>query len=236
MKQVSIILPTYNERDNLPRLIKEIDKSLKNKDWTYELVVVDDNSPDGTWKLAQKLQKTRNDLKLIIRKNERGLASAVRRGIEEAKYNTTIMMDTDLSHDACTLPNMLKKSQDYDIVVASRFTKNGKMLAPSCRVKGSYLMNWAIQILLNSKIKDNTGGFLLLNRKKLSLLDFDSIFYGYGDYCIRLLYQAQKKKLKIYEMGYTHRYRIKGQSKTLFFSMALKYFSEILKLRIKDIL
>lgn len=235
MKQISIILPSYNERDNLPRLVNEIDKSLKNKNYIYELVVVDDNSPDGTWKLIQELQKIRKNLKLIIRKNERGLASAIRRGIKEAKYDDIIVMDTDFSHDTETLSNILDKSENYDIIVASRFVKNGKMMAPWHRVKGSYFMNLAIQILLNSKIKDNTGGFFFLNRKKLAILDFDSIFYGYGDYGIRLIYHAQKKGLRIYELGYTHRYRTKGRSKTLFFNMAFKYLREILKLRISNI-
>lgn len=231
MKQLSVILPTYNEKDNLLRLINEIDDNLKEKGFVYELVIVDDNSPDGTWKLAQNLQKKRKDINLIVRKNEHGLASAIRRGIEEAKYNFVIIMDTDLSHDANTLPNMLEKSEDYDIVIASRFIENGKMVAPWHRIKGSYLMNLAIQILLNSKIKDNTGGFLLLNKKSISVLDFDSIFYGYGDYCIRLLYYARKKGLSVCEIGYTHRYRIKGKSKTVFLKMAIKYLQEVLKLR-----
>lgn len=235
-KLVSIILPTYNEKDNLPRLINEIDKSLKGKDYKYELVIVDDYSPDGTWRLAQEFQKRRGDIKLIIRKNERGLASAIRRGIEESIYDDVIIMDTDLSHDADILPNMLKVSQDYDIIVASRFMKGGRMIAPLHRIEGSRLMNFFIQMILNSKIKDNTGGFLFLNRKKLFILDLDSIFYGSGDYCIRLLYSAQRRGFKIYEFGYTHHYRIKGQSKTLFFSMAFKYFWEVLKLRINNLL
>ncbi|MBL7147200.1 MAG: glycosyltransferase [Nanoarchaeota archaeon] len=233
MKQISIILPTYNEKDNLPRLVNEVDKSLKGK-YVYELIIVDDNSPDGTWALAQELQKKREDIKLIIRKNERGLASAIRKGIEEAIYDNIIIMDTDLSHNANTLPDMIKKSEGYDIIVASRFVKNGKMIAPLYRIKGGYIINLAIRILLNSKVKDNTGGFLLISKDKLSSLNFDSIFYGYGDYSIRLVYYAQKKGLKIYELGYTHRYRTRGRSKTSFFKMGFKYFWEILKLRIKD--
>lgn len=235
MKQVSIILPTYNEKENLPRLVHEIDNSLKDKGVVYEIVVVDDNSPDGTWKFAKGLQKKRKDIKLIVRKNERGLASAIRRGIEKASYDNIIIMDTDLSHNANLLPNMLDKSECYDIVIASRFVESGKMVAPWYRIKGSYLMNLAIQVLLNSKIKDNTGGFLLLNRKSISVLDFDSIFYGYGDYCIRLLYYAKKKGLKVCEIGYTHRYRIKGKSKTVFLKMAMKYLQEVLKLRFTNL-
>lgn len=235
MKQVSIILPTYNEKENLLRLIHEIDNSLKGKDFVYELVIVDDNSPDGTWKLAQNLQKKRRDINLIMRKNERGLASAIRRGVEEATYDSVIIMDTDLSHDANILPNMLEKSEGYDIVIASRFVESGKMVAPWYRIKGSYLMNLAIQVLLNSKIKDNTGGFLLLNRKSIYALDFDSIFYGYGDYCIRLLYYAKKKGLKVCEIGYTHHYRTKGKSKTVFLNMAMRYFQEVLKLRFTNL-
>jgi len=235
MKQISIILPTYNEKDNLPRLINEIEDSLKNRDFIYELIVVDDNSSDGTREVAQNFKKKRKDINLIVRKNERGLASAIRRGIEKARYNSVIVMDTDLSHDAHTLPNMLEKSEGYDIVIASRFIENGKMVAPLHRVQGSYLMNLAIRILLNSKIKDNTGGFLLLNKKRVSVLDFDSIFYGYGDYCIRLLYYAWKKGLRICEIGYVHKYRIKGKSKTVFLKMALKYLQEVLKLRFKSL-
>lgn len=232
-KPVSIILPTYNEKDNLPRLIKEIEGSIPKEN--FELVIVDDNSPDGTGELAKELQKKKKNIKLVIRENERGFATAIRRGIEESTHDKIIIMDTDLSHDAHTLPNMLKKSSEYDLIVASRFVKNGKMIAPSYRVIGSHLMNFAIRILLNSRIKDNTGGFLLLNKKKIYDLDFDSIFYGYGEYCIRLLYYAQKERLKIYEFGYTHRYRIKGESKTSFFNSAFKYLKEILKIKVKDV-
>lgn len=235
MKQVSIILPTYNEKYNLPRLLNEIDESLKGKGYVCELIIIDDNSPDGTGELAQDLQKQRKDIKLIIRKNEKGFASAIRRGVEEATYDYIIIMDTDLSHDANTLSNMLEKSDAYDIVIASRFVKGGRMIAPWYRVKGSYLMNIFIRLLLNFNIKDNTGGFMLLNKKKLALLNYDSIFYGHGDYCIRLLYYAKKKRFKIYEFGYTYHYRIKGRSKTPFFHMAFKYFWEILRLKIKGI-
>ena len=69
----------------------------------------------------------------------------------------------------------------------------------------------------------------------MRLLDFDSIFYGYGDYCIRLLYYAKKKGLRVCEIGYIHRYRIKGKSKTVFFKMALKYLKEVLKLRLRGL-
>jgi dolichol-phosphate mannosyltransferase len=181
--------------------------------------------------MVKQIMKRNKKVNLITRKNEKGLASAIRAGIFASKEDVFIVMDTDLSHDSRVFNEMLKYIPEYDLVIASRFVRRGKMKAPIHRVFGSYIMNLFIRLVLFSKIKDNTGGFFAMKKQSLKRMNLDYIFKGYGDYSIRLLYLAQKKKLKIKEIGYTHKFRVKGTSKTDFFRMAAKYLAEVLKIR-----
>ncbi|AIJ06309.1 glycosyl transferase family protein [Methanocaldococcus bathoardescens] len=118
MAKISIILPTYNEKDNLPIVIEEINRNLRNYD--YEIIVVDDNSPDETWKVALELSK-KYPVKLIRRYGKLGLASAVLIGFYNAEGNILICMDADCQHDSSVLSKMVKEIENgYDIVVGSR--------------------------------------------------------------------------------------------------------------------
>src|SRR3989344_7640290 len=116
---ISVILPTYNEKGNIVKLINSILSNVKN----CEIMVVDDNSPDLTWKDVQKIKK--KNVKLIRRIKEKGLASAISRGIEESKGNVIVWMDCDLSHPPSLIPELVKKLNKYDIAVASRYVNGG---------------------------------------------------------------------------------------------------------------
>ena len=128
-KNISIILPTYNECKNLPILVEKLKKELNPINIDYELIIIDDNSPDRTWEIAERLEKKSQRVKVIIRKNEKGLATAIRAGIEKSKHPLICIMDTDLSHPPKDIIRMLNFFPDYDMVWASRYVHGGKMKA-----------------------------------------------------------------------------------------------------------
>ena len=123
MPSVTVVLPTYNERDNLPVLLRELDKHLGSLG--YEVVVVDDNSPDGTAVVARRLAG-KYPVRVVVRPGKLGLASAVIRGAREASSPIVIVMDADLQHPPRVARLLaLKAMQGYDVVVASRYTAGG---------------------------------------------------------------------------------------------------------------
>ena len=125
-KLVSIVVPTYKEAENIYELIKRIDKALKPK-YTYEVVIVDDNSNDGIDKKVELLQKEKYNVNLKIRTNERGLSSAVIAGLKVSKGEIFLVMDADLSHPPEKIPEMIDQItlNDADFVIGSRFVKGG---------------------------------------------------------------------------------------------------------------
>ncbi|WP_440059319.1 polyprenol monophosphomannose synthase [Thermogladius sp. 4427co] len=118
--KVSIIVPTYNERGNLPILFERIHQALSEAGINYEIIVVDDNSPDGTWQLAEELSSI-YPVKVIKRPGKMGLASAVVDGFKASTGVYIVVMDADLQHPPEYIPGMIKKLENCDIVVASRY-------------------------------------------------------------------------------------------------------------------
>ena len=128
MDKISIIIPTYNERENIKELIPYIDSVLKENNITdYEIIIVDDNSPDGTADEAKKLSE-KYPVKVIVRKNEKGLASAVIEGIKHASGNFCVVMDADFQHPPEVIPKLVNKLKEgYELVIASRYIEGGKI-------------------------------------------------------------------------------------------------------------
>ncbi len=126
MKKISIIVPTFREADNIPELTSRIDSSLKNTQYKYEIIIVDDNSQDGIDRKVEELQK-QYPLKLKIRFTEKGLSSAVIAGFEMASGDIYLVMDADLSHPPEKIPDMIDKiaKEGFDFVIGSRFVKGG---------------------------------------------------------------------------------------------------------------
>ncbi|MCB1309101.1 MAG: glycosyltransferase, partial [Leptospiraceae bacterium] len=122
---VSVIIPSYNEVENVPILIERLVKLLS--DVPHEIIVVDDNSPDGTWEVAEKMAERTPGLRVIRRLNERGLSSAVVTGMSAAAGETLAVMDADLQHDENVLPEMVRTLMDdgYDIAIGSRGVTGG---------------------------------------------------------------------------------------------------------------
>ena len=231
MTNLSIVLPTYNEKDNIIDLINKIKNVIQ--DHSYEIIVVDDNSPDDTFEVCKKNFLNDDNIKMILRKTNHGLANSIREGIENAKGEYVVIMDTDFTHDPNLIKQMLSMKAKYNIISGSRFCKGGSM-EDTMHSICSRIYNKMIKFILQTKIEDNLGGFFCIEHKNLMQLPHEKIFYGYGDYYFRLLYFANQKNFSIVEIPARYTTRTRGKSKSKFFQMAYKYFIEVIKLKINS--
>jgi dolichol-phosphate mannosyltransferase len=232
--RLSVVVPAYCEASNLTLLVEKIAASFKNAGIDdYEILIVDDNSPDDTKEICRALSFFYPALKLITRIDERGLATAVRRGVEEATGNIIITMDADLSHDPDLIPELVAGliENKCDIVVASRYIEKTKVHTSFRRALGSRALNLFVRTLLQIPVKDVTGGFHAMRKDIFNRFDMDYIFRGYGDYSIPLLYEAAKNGLKISETSFVYQFRTSGESKTAVFRTGISYGLRALRIR-----
>jgi len=229
-KHVSIILPTFNEKGNINKLISAIFSELSAINVSAEVIVVDDKSEDKTADIVKKEYGLNNNVSLIVRENERGLASAISRGLKEATGRIIILMDTDFNHNPKYLKKMIKLVENNNLVVGSRFVSGGGMKNAMFRWICSYVFNSLVSIFLNLKTKDNQSGFIAIRRENIIALDAKRIFHGYGDYAIRLLYTLRRKKIK--EIPVVYGQRRYGESKTRFVKHLLQYTKTVIGIRL----
>lgn len=228
--KTSIILPTYNERDNIVELIGAIQQVMVPMSLDYEIVVVDDDSPDGTADVVRERCGGDARVQLHVRQAERGLATAIRYGAERSRGEIIVIMDTDFNHDPAIIPQMISLLEYYDLIIGSRFVMGGGM-EDRFRYFSSLVYNMGIRFLFRTQIQDNLSGFFAIDRQKLLGLDLDKIFYGYGDYFIRLLMIAWQRRYKMLEIPVFYRLRMHGHSKTQFLTIFVQYTLAILRLR-----
>jgi dolichol-phosphate mannosyltransferase len=226
---VSIILATYNESENIRDMVSAI---LANVPDPVEIIVVDDDSPDQTWKIASDLGNQR--VKVIRRVRTRGLASAINRGIIESRGEFIGWMDADLCHPPALLPLMLETLDRCDVVIGSRYVAGGKDDRDPSRVLTSRFINRFASLVLGQGIQDYDSGFILMHRRVLDSVSLSPS--GYGAYFIEFIYGCCRKGLKVVEIPYIFTERVKGVSKSnsnLFqFGFAgLGYITRILKTR-----
>lgn len=224
---ISVILPTYNESGNIIKLIKKISQKLKI--YNFEIIVVDDNSPDQTGDLAKREFSKNKNIKIFIREKGKDLASAILLGINKSEGEEILVMDSDFNHDPEVLPIMLAHKDSYDLVVGSRYIKGGGM-EDRVRFILSFIYNLLIRSLLHLKTHDNLSGFFLLKRKHLAKFEKKNIFYGYGEYFIRLLTIAHKHNLSIYEVPVFYKNRSSGESKSKFIPMFIDYSKTVIQI------
>jgi dolichol-phosphate mannosyltransferase len=232
--RVSIVLATFNERENILDTIGNIFSNLGD---SVEVIVVDDDSPDQTWRLVENLNHPR--VKVIRRVGTRGLASAFNRGILESRGAIVGWMDADMCMPPAMLPGMIALLEKYDVVVGSRYAPGGKDDRIWLRVAASRLINGLATLVLGYGIQDYDSGFVVLRRSvfdKVSLIPT-----GYGAYFMEFLFTCRRKGLTVLEVPYTFRDRQKGISKSApslvrFFRTGLQYVGRIFvaRLRPKD--
>lgn len=226
--KVSVVLPTYNEAENIVSLIEDVGTHIP-KDWDREIIVVDDNSPDGTLETARAAYGDHPDVVLLLRTEDRGLAKSLRAGLERATGDRVVAMGADFTHDPRDIPKMLMVSGAYDIVVGSRFCAGGNMHSTIHYIASLYY-NRMIRVFLRTQVQDNLGGYFVMSRDKLNELPFDKIFYGYGDFFFRLLYHAQKRGFTIVEVPAFYNARRAGNSKSNFGKLLLSYSLAVARL------
>jgi len=230
--RVSIVLATFNERENILDTIRGIFEHLGG---STEVIVVDDDSPDGTWRLAQGLNDPR--VKVIRRVGTRGLASAFNRGILESRGTIVGWMDADMCMPPAMLPGMVKLLDEFDVVVGSRYAPGGQDDRARLRVVSSRLINRLATAVLGYGIRDYDSGFVVLRRSvfdKVSLIPT-----GYGAYFMEFLYTCRRKGLTVREVPYTFRDRQKGISKSApslwrFFRTGMQYVTRIFVARLRS--
>ncbi|MCX5701657.1 MAG: glycosyltransferase [Candidatus Omnitrophica bacterium] len=216
--RISVILPTYNERENISELMGELSFYIsKYIGDDFELLVVDDDSPDKTWQEAERYSEIDHRIRLIHRTGQRSLALAISEGIREAKGGIIAWMDCDFSMPTYRLVELIKKVfEGYDVAVGSRFVKGGKdVRGPADSwsiVILSRLMNSFISFVLGASFKDYTSGFVAVRR---TIFDNGIKINGnYGEYFIDFIYNSRKRGYKIIELPYYCLPRRRGYSKT----------------------
>ena len=229
--QVSIIIPTYNESENIINILHSI-KEIIPKNILTQTIVVDDNSPDGTGKLVEDYLKNvkkmaDHTIEIIHRKAKNGLGSAILNGIQQAKGDTIVVMDCDFSHPPQIIPKLVEsiKKYQYDIAVASRYIKGGKIQGWSQKRK--LMSRFATLIAkkgLGVNTKDPMSGFFAFKRSIIKELNFDAIGYK-----ILLEIIVKTKGVNIKEIPYTFQDREFGSSK-LGIKTILDYYKSVWKL------
>jgi dolichol-phosphate mannosyltransferase len=227
--KASVILPTYNESGNIVDLVRAI-LAVMPSEYEAEIIVVDDNSPDKTHQLVRDTFAGEARVVPILRTTDRGLAKSIRAGLERSTGDYAIVMDTDFTHDPREIPRMLHLVRVANVVVGSRFAPGGSM-EDVPHYLCSLVYNWFIRGYLRTQIQDNLSGFLALDRVALAKLPADPIFFGYGDYCFRLLHYAQRAGLSVLEMPVQYQTRTKGQSKSVFWKLLISYTRSLVEVR-----
>lgn len=228
-KSVSVVLPTFNEAGNIVKLVAAVAANIPGG-WDYEILVVDDNSPDGT--LAAVTAAFAGDSRVIpvLRTQDRGFAKSIREGVERATKEHVIVMDSDLTHDPIEIPKLLHVAQVYDLVSGSRFCAGGCMVDTS-HYLASMLYNWLLRLLIRTQVQDNLGGYFAAKRKVFLGLPLDEIFFGYGDYYFRLLHFVQKSGYSIVEVPAAYLLRGEGKSKSNWSRMLITYTTAAVRLK-----
>ena len=204
---VSIILATYNERENILDTVGSILDHLGD---TVEVIIVDDDSPDETWRLVKELDDPR--VTLIRRVATRGLASAFNRGIIESRGRIVGWMDADMCMPPAMLPKMIAKLDEFDICIGSRYAPGGSDDRSPARVLCSRLINGLARWVLGYGIRDYDSGFVVLRR---TVFDKVSVIpTGYGAYFMEFLFTCRRKGLTVHEFGYGFKDREHGTSKS----------------------
>ena len=221
----SIILPTLDEKGHIIDLIKTIsDIFIKNK-LNYEIIVIDDNSKDGTIQIVENFIKENSFVKLYIRKNKRSLPESLNDGIELASNKYIIWMDADFQHPPEYIQKFINLSNKNDAIICSRFLKESKRyfdtnkLNKDINENQSLFYNILCKKFIFNDITDFTSGYICLNKK---VLNGYSLQGYYGDYFLNLIFHIKKKNYILIEVPFSDNLRKTGLSKTAV-NLNLKY-------------
>jgi dolichol-phosphate mannosyltransferase len=209
-----IIIPTYDEKENISNLIPVIFKTVPD----ISIVVVDDNSPDGTGSVVKELQKNFKNLNLLERKGKEGLGKAYiyafKEVLKDKEVNTVIMMDADFSHDPKHLNEMIELRKKYDVIIGSRYIKGGKTEGWELyRRILSHFGNIYAKTITRMPINECTGGFNAINADILRHINLDEINIAGYAFIIHFKYMLFKNGATFFEIPICFKNRTDGVSK-----------------------
>jgi len=232
--QVLILIPTYNEKDNIEKITAAVLEHLPSAN----ILVIDDNSPDGTGDIADRLAQGNEKIKVLHRSGKLGLGTAYTEGFKKAlaeEYDVAITFDADFSHPADALPQVVKLLEDYDFVVASRYIKGGRPVGwPLRRYLLSRGANYYAAFMGRMGIKDCTGGFNAIRRKVLESYPLDNMKSRGYVFHHEIKYRAHRAGFRLTEFPIEFTDRREGQSK-MSWRIVLEAFFRVLKLRFQKI-
>jgi dolichol-phosphate mannosyltransferase len=208
-----VIIPTYNEKENIGKIIPLV----LEQDPDIEVLVVDDNSPDGTGKIVEEMIATNRRVKLIQRVKKSGLGTAYLAGFQyalENSYDYIFEMDSDFSHDPAYIPYFLSAIREADLVLGSRYIKGVNVVNwPITRLLLSYYANVYARWVTGLPVKDSTGGFKCFKKEVLEKIGLDRIHSNGYAFQIEMSFRAWKKGFKIKEIPIIFVDRREGESK-----------------------
>lgn len=211
--KVLIIIPTYNEKENIERLISTV----LTQHEAIELLIVDDNSPDGTATLVENMMASEPRIHILKRPGKMGLGSAYVTGFKYALkegYDYIMEMDADFSHNPNDVPKLIEAAQSNDLVIGSRYCNGINIINwPIERLLISYFASKYVRIITGMPIKDPTGGFKCFNRRVLEKIDLDNIHSEGYSFQIEMNYKAWVKGFRLKEVSIVFTERVDGHSK-----------------------
>lgn len=208
-----IVMPTYNERENVPQIVPLV----LQQDPGIHVLIVDDNSPDGTGELADTMAAENERVHVLHRPGKQGLGTAYIAGFKwalERDYEYVFEMDSDFSHNPEHIPQFLEAARDYDLVLGSRYLKGVTVVNwPMSRLMLSYFANRYARTITGLPFTDTTGGFKCYRRKVLEEIDLDRITSEGYSFQIETTFRAWRKGFKIGEIKIIFTDRTEGTSK-----------------------
>ncbi|KAJ8326167.1 dolichol-P-mannose synthesis [Batrachochytrium dendrobatidis] len=213
----SVLLPTYNERQNLPIIVWMLVKAFTEAGLDYEIIIIDDNSPDNTIQVARQLEKVYGTDRILLRPRagKLGLGTAYVHGIESSTGNFVFIMDADMSHHPKFIPEFIKKQQRHnlDVVTGTRYVHGGGVYGWDLKRKlTSRVANYLADIMLNPGVSDLTGSFRLYKKHVLKDLIQHTISKGYV-FQMEMMVRARQLNYTIGEIPITFVDRVFGESK-----------------------
>ena len=235
----SVILPTLNEAGHIVKLIEKIRSIFSEIQEEFEIILVDDNSTDGTVELGENIAKKHGNIQFFLRKGlKKNLANSINLGIQKSKYENIIWMDADFQHPPDNIKLFHNYQEKFDLIIFSRFLKDStryfdnNISKKKINEPQSILFNKLCRSLLYKDITDYTSGFICIKKKIFE----NYILKGYyGDYFINLIIYSRLKNYSIIELPFTDKERSSGYSKTApefslrYLAVSLNYILSLLQ-------
>jgi dolichol-phosphate mannosyltransferase len=209
-------MPTFNEAGAISGLMTAIAEELRALSVPFELIVVDDDSPDLTWQIAEQVRVQQGEIRVLRRRADHGLTASLREGIDASRFDVVVWLDCDFSHPPERIPQMLYMlGQGFDVVVNSRYTVGGGEdrvgKGGPLQLALSRVLNWTIRFMLQPSFSDYTSGFVAVRRPVLEALPLRG---DYGEYFLDFVFRALKQGFRVCEVPFVAPPRRAGESKT----------------------